>query len=339
MIHFCANQIIWECGKLVASETFPANYRNGVSVEEAAKWERMTDKPWPIRQLLLQSRSEFYSFWRRFIEIYSKGEFTVHDDRVPAVAGIAQVLGRISGDHCMFGCWLQNIHRDLLWSYHFKGGYVGPIMSIPKERRAPSWSWLSVDGRVTFNWRRGYVEAVAEVKISNIHRDGRSETPAEYNCAGPITPSASGLVVESPLYSIRHKLWTGAELTLGEQEKHDGKWPGCSWESRFKIKIDAREVQKPTGPKLDRQHLLRWASPTHLLPLTKSEYGVQGLLIVEDPEKADVFVRVGCFERSCSSDWERKVRAVFGCDGFDRDPDELARAGLYFLGTKRIFLE
>lgn len=66
----------------MASETFPANYRKGFSVEEAAKWERVTDKPWPTRQLVLQPRSEVYSFWRRFIETYSKGEFTVPDDRV-----------------------------------------------------------------------------------------------------------------------------------------------------------------------------------------------------------------------------------------------------------------
>lgn len=343
VVHFCANQIVWECEKLVASETFPANYvASGRSIEEAKLYGEVTTGAfWPIRRLPFLSNSDTHQFWRDFVGFFSQGEFTVADDRVPAIVGIAQILGRISGDRYMFGCWLQDIHRNLLWSSHYGRDYRGPIMSIPKQRRAPSWSWLSVDGGVSFSWHHQDVVDFREVKFSNVDFEGWSGSSTEYDCTGLVASSVTGLVVEGPLYGIRHKVWTGAVLSLGEEE---GYYDKCRWEtvdcdSPLQIYIDARGVQKPTGPELHRQHLLRWASPTHLLPLTWWELGVQGLLMVEDPEEDNVFIRVGCFERTFANKFEGQSRVMFGGDGFDRDHDELARAGLCFLGTERFSLE
>ncbi|KAI7777644.1 HET-domain-containing protein [Diaporthe eres] len=198
-------------------------------------------------------------------------------------------------------------------------------MSIPKERRAPSWSWLSVNGGVTFNLHSEDVMPLTEVNISYGCDEQWSGPSIEYNGAGLIASSAMGLVVEGPLYSIRHKLWRGAELSRGEHEEYERAtysgdcWLPTSWKSIFIVYIDVVEAQKPTGTTLNRQHRLRWASPTHLLPLTRREHGVDGLLLVEDPEEDNVFIRVGRFQ--CCS----QARAIFGGDGFDRDPNELAR--------------
>lgn len=341
VMHFCANQIVWECEKLVASETFPANYVvSGRSMEEARLYGEVTTGAfWPIRRLPLLSNNEVHDFWRNFVEFFSQGDFTIADDRVPAIVGIAQILGRISGDSYMFGCWLQDIHRNLLWSSYYGRNSRGPIMSIPKQWRAPSWSWLSVDGGVSLSWHHQDVVNFREVKFSNVHCGSWPESSTEYDCSGLVASSATGLVVEGPLYGIRHKAWTGGVLSLDEKEEYYRKWKPVGWDGPFQIFIDARGVQKPAGPELHRQHLLRWAAPTHVLPLTWWELGVQGLLMVEDPEKENVFIRIGCFERTFRRKFEGQSRVMFGGDGFDRDHNELARAGLCFLGTQRFLLE
>lgn len=64
---------------------------------------------------------------------------------------------------------------------------------------------------------------------------------------------------------------------------------------------------------------------------------VCGLLLVKDPEKDNVFIRVGYFERSFPAEIER--RATFGDeDGSGQELDKVARAGLLYLGIQRFVL-
>jgi hypothetical protein len=72
---------------------------------------------------------------------------TKESDKLPAIAGIAQAWPRDGtyfrhrGYYC--GIFDDNVHGSLLWY-----GEHSPLIGKPK--RAPTWSWASVDGKILF---------------------------------------------------------------------------------------------------------------------------------------------------------------------------------------------
>jgi Heterokaryon incompatibility protein (HET) len=85
--------------------------------------------------------------WLRFIEGYSSCQMTKEGDKLPAIAGIAKLWPRASsyfhygGYYC--GIFNDDVHNSLLWLR--KGRDL-----IRKADRAPTWSWASVDGEISF---------------------------------------------------------------------------------------------------------------------------------------------------------------------------------------------
>lgn len=123
VIHFCANEIHWECEELAASETFPAGYPDGGGGRQwpgkCAEWQSYRGRQISLRRLPSLAADEAYTFWLTFVEHFSKGELSFPENKLPATAGIIQILGDINKepDCCISGCWLRNMHRALLWSY------------------------------------------------------------------------------------------------------------------------------------------------------------------------------------------------------------------------------
>jgi hypothetical protein len=77
------------------------------------------------------------------IEDYTSRSLSVESDRFPALSGVAKAVANFEGDLYIAGLWLSDIERGLLWSP------VGAC-TRPAEWRAPSWSWASVNGTVTY---------------------------------------------------------------------------------------------------------------------------------------------------------------------------------------------
>lgn len=326
IIHFCSDQIRWECDELTTSEDFPDGLPRGKQPNISGGEWPMFARELSIRRLLTQGNDHAYDFWLEFVDRFSAAELTVENDKLPAVDGLAQILGRITGDRYLSGCWLQDIPRGLLWAA------VNEPVHIPAICRAPSWSWASVNGGVSFwclpfgpkaSYFSNKFSAVACTSLFN------DSTAQEFGS------TAVGLVVDGPLYCIRHRIWTGASSDRENRNtnRDHQHTPTCVQN----VYLDARWSRKPTDPDLTRQHLLRWALPTHVLPLVWRElwdgYHVYGLLLVRDPEKDATFIRVGwCRARL-------KEPTAFGVDGTEQDHGELARAGLSLSELQRFVLQ
>ncbi|KAF4448675.1 heterokaryon incompatibility protein [Fusarium austroafricanum] len=74
--------------------------------------------------------------WCSWVEEYSTRNFTFIDDRVPALAGIANHYASTTGDSHLLGLWRKTFSRDLLWIR------VNDIKGHPCPS-IPSWTWLS----------------------------------------------------------------------------------------------------------------------------------------------------------------------------------------------------
>jgi len=80
-------------------------------------------------------KEEFYQIWELLVILYSLGQLTCQDDKLPALAAAAQKFNTRFGDEYLAGLWRSTLPRGLLWQV-FKRA---PQLPAPKYQ-APSWS-------------------------------------------------------------------------------------------------------------------------------------------------------------------------------------------------------
>jgi len=60
-------------------------------------------------------KRQIFIAWYHFIEGYNKRHFTVHSDRLPAIAGVAAKMAAATGDVYLQGIWQSDLSRGLAW--------------------------------------------------------------------------------------------------------------------------------------------------------------------------------------------------------------------------------
>lgn len=99
--------------------------------------------PGEIRSFDVFRRDVMYERWSRFIGQYSSRGLTYESDKLPAISGIAKVIGSIIKDNYLAGLWEGDLIQGLLWRT------AAHKPQEPKVYRGPSWSWVSLDGQIT----------------------------------------------------------------------------------------------------------------------------------------------------------------------------------------------
>jgi hypothetical protein len=91
-------------------------------------------------------QTEFLPTWWAWVSTYTHRSLTNPNDRTVAILGLAQYLSRLSHDDSkpryLAGLWEQDLVKSLLW-YVRLGADTHPLVT-----RAPTWSWLSVQGGI-----------------------------------------------------------------------------------------------------------------------------------------------------------------------------------------------
>lgn len=149
-VHFGREQVLWECRELKAAEKFPRglpantfskNNLNFKQLDPMIQGPPIYDKIDPEPQ---DKRFWVYNKWQFVINSYSRGRLTKPEDKFTAISGIAERFRAILQDEYVVGMWRQYLPSQLLW-YRQRGL---PYLVRPKEYRAPSFSWMSLDGEV-----------------------------------------------------------------------------------------------------------------------------------------------------------------------------------------------
>lgn len=103
------------------------------------------------RTRLKDSRGDLFTAWERTVCEFSSRKLSVQSDKLPALSGIAAKYYQSTQFEYLAGLWKQNITGGLSWRHtHLVYGSVIPP-SVPTNYRAPSWSWASVDGNITYH--------------------------------------------------------------------------------------------------------------------------------------------------------------------------------------------
>lgn len=159
-VHFCNQQIFWECCQLEACEVFPQGIPKHFFEDYEATYELQGFKNWEraVRSIRTGGEKDSrlpeyqspYELWQFILSEYMACGLTNPGDKFVALSGIAKEFSRVLQDEYVAGLWRGDFINCLLW-YVNDRALLGdaPDVKRPESYRSPSWSWASIDGSVT----------------------------------------------------------------------------------------------------------------------------------------------------------------------------------------------
>ena len=155
--------VIWECSKGVKYEHgtgFKSRFgREGNHTNTTTTKSKLHESP--RDEFVENQTSSLLQFWKeQILKPYTMTILTVKEDRLAAVSGVIESIGKSCGWASVYGLWIPFLVEELLWQ---------KLVSVPfrrdnwleqnnKEklgrvrlRIAPTWSWASVDIKIEFN--------------------------------------------------------------------------------------------------------------------------------------------------------------------------------------------
>ena len=172
ILHFGAIELTWECNECMLCKC-----------EIGASGSRFKNK---FVEFIQDSPSLEHrtKLWTELAQQFSARNITFATDRLPAIGGLADAMNRSTTDEYLAGLWKGSLDRTLLWR-------VGAQAQRHEKYYAPTWSWASVTGPVTF------VGQTATLLWSIVDA---TCTPAGPNQFGPVTQGA--VTVRGPVATV-----------------------------------------------------------------------------------------------------------------------------------------
>lgn len=275
-IHFGDKGIWWDCRSQTSSNYLPDGDLTGIA---GTNFMPPIGQPWD---------------WAKIAWHYSEANLTYGSDRLAALSGIAARQHEATGDQYLAGLWRESLIYDLLWRLEEHLEDFSPPGTERPERnrcrpqwRAPTWSWISVDGKVAFGchsqsellgWSmNGHSPSSDESSYKEYVRVLEAETiPSGPDPFGPVS---SGHLTLSCSKFVRGRLGRidGPEDIAGTVD--------CDCDlGVFPVFIDCWE-----------NNLLQDGGSVYLVPFLKGRYSIWGLLVQAIDLSNGQFQRVGCF--------------------------------------------
>lgn len=158
-IHFAQDQLYWECQERSVSE-------DGLDFRDSFSINNFFSNTGDLTQT--EEFSQIARRWELLITDYTNRTLSHASDKLPAFSGLAKEAQNRAGmsqdDYCA-GLWKADLPRALLWE-------ARPGACQQQKWRAPSWSWASIDGLITFGLARvnhefTYIEEMEILKVKN----------------------------------------------------------------------------------------------------------------------------------------------------------------------------
>ncbi|KAH8802613.1 heterokaryon incompatibility protein-domain-containing protein [Xylogone sp. PMI_703] len=145
MVLYGTTQVFWECAELLTAQ-------NGDFVDRGEDYLQELKATASIQPTIFEPRPDGddrvnYRAWYKMVEKYTSCAITQGSDRLPALAGLASAVASSSGDEYWAGIWRKGMIEGLLWS---RAESDTDSLERPDKYRGPSWSWISVEGKVQF---------------------------------------------------------------------------------------------------------------------------------------------------------------------------------------------
>ncbi|KAK4226554.1 heterokaryon incompatibility protein-domain-containing protein [Podospora fimiseda] len=171
IVHFLQDQVYWECHGLDASEIHSRGYQDGHERQTRATAALTKDTP----------ADELERRWFRLVEEYTSTSLTFPDDRLLAMSALAkQASGimQLDPNDYLAGLWKGNLLASLVWreAKYEEGSEPENLNDLVMETKvAPSWSWASLMGLVSWPQNSEYVRVVPGVELLDVQVDRISQ--------------------------------------------------------------------------------------------------------------------------------------------------------------------
>ncbi|KAF5646153.1 tol [Fusarium sp. NRRL 52700] len=103
---------------------------------------------WSFRGRDMKEKAEFHLRWYEMVTSYSVRNLTNDSDKMMAIAGVAYFIQQNTGFKYAAGLWEQTLPFNLLWVVE------SGVKKRPPGRSVPSWSWASVDGKISHRLKK-----------------------------------------------------------------------------------------------------------------------------------------------------------------------------------------
>jgi hypothetical protein len=290
-LHFADGQVYWECFNHSASERYPNGTKLYVDVKDSLA-SRMVKQLKPLMALARMAEEVHvpYDVWSGIVEAYSRSKLTYESDKLVALAGLAMEIDQIfQGDHYLAGLWRSGIPYSLMWT---ADGDTDDKVVRPRKYRAPSWSWASLDGNITFpDIFKNAVAKVIDVAIST-----------ERDVFGPVIDGS--LILKGHLFKLPQDLLEARFLCKTKDVSlpfHQGPAGFRLWWDRYQEDIDQQtDTQNPFCLPITAQSLSQ--NPHSIIRdpglqgMKRQQQVFRGLLLEPLPKIKGRFHRVGDFE-------------------------------------------
>ena len=144
ILHFAERQIGWECGEVSALEMFPRRVPPGLV--EASRRSDVIDNLLSAQVPTTKNLIDFLRTWDDTVQRYTQTNLTFNKDKLIAFSGVAKAIESVRNDAFFAGLWKSTFIYQLAWTRTRYDATQNPLEL--SSGRAPSWSWLSVDGEI-----------------------------------------------------------------------------------------------------------------------------------------------------------------------------------------------
>ncbi|RSL40661.1 hypothetical protein CEP53_013232 [Fusarium sp. AF-6] len=274
VLHFGKRQLAWECNGLDALEMFPHGLPRGLGMFPKQEVHLAVTLPKEST-----TPTDFCEVWHSLVSKYSACSLTFPSDKLVAFAGVAKMIEACRKDRYIAGAWQSTFLVDLAWFLTEDREGLTPISET--VTRAPSWSWLSLDGEICFYpqhpWADNLTLFASVLDIPASASVGSSVLVAH----GAIRMKALLLQVEDVIEESKD---AGRTFTVFEHEFEQGPSPESTH-------LD------PDRPESDMERLVSDGN-LWFVPLYASQVAIVAILVSAIGEAGD-YRRVGAAQIQC----------------------------------------
>lgn len=261
-VHLGDRGAFWECRHKIANEYLPDGFTKRLG---SGLLQRM-------RKL------EFLQgWWADVVHLYTSANLTFARDKLPALSGVAKRIHSQKGGQYLAGLWRdERIEAQLCWRNEEPRGR-------PAAWRAPSWSWASVDGPISY---RTTQEGICD--DSYAHVMDASVTPLNGDVFGELSAGSLDIACTGVLLGNltgRDKL-----VVQGVDEKFD-----CPV---FLDALDEEPLSTDTTvyilPLIGGKQGMRWRNKDEVE--WREPKMIQGIVLRRTGSSAGEFRRIGAFQ-------------------------------------------
>lgn len=292
VLHFCQDQIAWECLGSTRCNGFNAVEEQPGGLSNFQLTSRGIVKGMRLKDLNIDGMDEQNALqhWAQIVEAYSKTNLTWPTDKLIALSGMAKMMSRKIDRQYVAGLWGIHLESQLLWRVeplfnHSDRTFSHPAKS-PSGYRAPSFSWAALDAI-----DHGIV-------YGNITGEGMLIKVQKVEVTPHVEENPYGLISSDP--AKRARVFLKGKLRaawLFKREKGRYAWKLTT--SRDKLKFEEHRNVYLDCPERDQECIDNQNAPVYVVPAAEvrdsAAPGITHLwcLILKPESGKGVFSRIG----------------------------------------------